>query len=169
MKQRQYIFWAEEHDIAVGPAPEPDDLLRLFSEWRKDGVGLIVSAQTEREAATMGLDIEETFARTAKLGFLRIPVPDHSAPPFSREVLDSITYIADTIDNGKKVFVHCYAGIGRSPALAAAVMVHRGATPREAVQALRAARGIPVPETQDQMQFIFDYAEYVDSMRQLDE
>lgn len=163
------ISWVEGQNVGVGPCPNAKDLLGTLVTWRKFGVDMIVSAQPENEARSLGLENEATYARTAKLDFMRIPIPDHTAPPFTRDVLDAIETIADYVRSGKRVYIHCFAGIGRSPALAAAVLVRNGMNPREAVQALRKARGIPVPETGEQLDFIFNYAEYVASERQRDE
>ena len=59
---------------------------------------------------------------------------------------------------GKNVVVHCRQGIGRTGLIAACLLVSRGVSPGSAVDALSAARGIQVPETAEQRQWIDHYA-----------
>ena len=58
------------------------------------------------------------------------------------------------LSGGSSVVVHCHAGIGRSSTLAAAVLVYEGTTPGEAWDLIAAARGMAVPDTPAQREFI---------------
>jgi protein-tyrosine phosphatase len=48
------------------------------------------------------------------------------------------------------VAIHCRGGIGRSSLMAAAVLVQLGAAPEQAWDTVSVARGMPVPETEEQ-------------------
>ena len=50
--------------------------------------------------------------------------------------------------------IHCRAGIGRSSLLAAAVLRVEGRTADEAWQRITEARGLPVPDTDEQRDFL---------------
>ncbi len=49
-------------------------------------------------------------------------------------------FITESIDAGRGVYIHCGAGVGRLPTMAAACLVHRGATMKAAWETLRRAR-----------------------------
>jgi protein-tyrosine phosphatase len=55
---------------------------------------------------------------------------------------------------GKNVLVHCRQGIGRAGMIAASLLVLDGTEPRTAIEEVSKARGVPVPETADQEQWI---------------
>lgn len=48
---------------------------------------------------------------------------------------------------GKKVFIHCRGGLGRTGTLAARLLVERGLSPEEAIREVHEARGRNAPET----------------------
>ena len=65
--------------------------------------------------------------------------------------------IADQLDAGKNVGVHCRQGIGRSGMIAAGVLVTSGSSPEDAMQAVSSARGAEVPETIEQSRWCNNY------------
>lgn len=154
------LHWVEGQPLAFGPCPPGGEmLLPRCREMRFLGVDMVVSAQTESEARSLGLSGEEGACQEAGIDFLRIPIQDHSAPPYTKAVFDGITQMVEAIKAGKKIYIHCFAGIGRSATLAAAVLLHQDYSAEEAIRALRKARGLSVPETQEQIMWILDYAE----------
>ena len=50
--------------------------------------------------------------------------------------------------------IHCRQGIGRAAIVAAAVLMENGWTPEAAIQQISKNRGIPVPETPQQREWI---------------
>ena len=60
---------------------------------------------------------------------------------------------------GKGVGAHCYAGIGRSCMLMACLLCVEGLQPDEAFARLSAARGLRVPDTWLQIQWVEHFAE----------
>jgi len=66
--------------------------------------------------------------------------------------------VAGVLSEGKNVVVHCRQGIGRSGLVAACLLVRKGVSPGAAVEMASAARGISVPETAEQRDWIDNYA-----------
>jgi protein-tyrosine phosphatase len=89
--------------------------------------------------------------------YLWLPIPDDTAP--SRQDLETgATFIQTHIEQGHGVYVHCAAGVGRAPTMAAAYLVHQGATPDEAWAEIRQGRPFIRP-TPPQLDVIEAYAE----------
>jgi protein-tyrosine phosphatase len=51
-----------------------------------------------------------------------------------------VAFIREEIARGGGVYIHCGAGVGRAPALAAAYLVSTGLSPQEAWARIRAVR-----------------------------
>lgn len=96
---------------------------------------------------------EDEAARTAGLDYLALPIEDRSVPepaafrPLHRE-------LTQRLHAGQHIVAHCRHGIGRSSLLAAALLVTTGYTLDEAWAAITAARGRPVPDTEEQRRWV---------------
>jgi protein-tyrosine phosphatase len=62
---------------------------------------------------------------------------------------------------GKAIVTHCRMGCGRAPMIAACVMVSKECGSEEAFAKLSAARGIAVPESDEQRLSVQKYVELV--------
>ena len=73
--------------------------------------------------------------------------------------------IVDSLRSGKTVVVHCRQGIGRSAMIVAAALIAGGLTAEAAVNVVRQSRGLDVPETQVQRQWISDFSAWLSRTR----
>jgi protein-tyrosine phosphatase len=76
----------------------------------------------------------------------------------SAECLAGVEQLYSYLRDGRGVGIHCRMGIGRSSMLTASLMVKSGLSPKDAFVAISRDRGIDVPDTNDQI-------EWVESMR----
>lgn len=137
-------------------APEGDDRLEEQIELLRDaGVTTLVSLLDEREAAGLGLADERVIAGRAGVRFVQLPASDFGVPKRSA-ALTVARRLRDELLAGKGVAIHCRAGIGRSSLLAAAVLRLEGVRPAQAWATIGRARGVRVPETQAQRDFLDD-------------
>jgi protein-tyrosine phosphatase len=58
------------------------------------------------------------------------------------------------MSKGEAIAIHCRAGIGRSAIIAGAILSLHGLQLPKILERLTKARGLPVPETQDQMEWL---------------
>jgi hypothetical protein len=65
---------------------------------------------------------------------------DDGRPPAPTQLAQGVRFIAGQLAAGRKVYIHCHAGVGRAPTLAAAYLVSTGLTPNDAIAVVRAAR-----------------------------
>lgn len=118
-----------EPDLLVGGQFRPDQWPAL----RALGVRAVLSMQAERE---------DRFAGGAPDRLLRLAVQDFT-PPTIEQLADGIAFISAAHQAGLTVFVHCHAGVGRAPLMAAAyLMYRRDLDHRTALARIRTARPI---------------------------
>lgn len=136
------------------PRPRGGDWLGdEMTALRTAGVDVLVCLLTEAELRELDLSGEATAAARVGLRFLHLPIVDLGVPDRDRvdPLVDDLT---DRLRNGEHVVVHCRAGIGRSSLVAAALLVRLGVSPATAWKAIATARGVPVPETDEQRRWI---------------
>lgn len=87
---------------------------------------------------------------------VHLPVPDFT-PPTPQQIAYGMAAITDAVASGKRVAVHCGAGLGRTGTMLACYLVQQGADADTAVEKVRAVRPGSV-ETAEQYQAVRDYA-----------
>ena len=65
--------------------------------------------------------------------------------------------LAQRVQRGERVGLHCWGSVGRAPLTAACTMIHLGWKPEDAITALIHARGCQVPEMEEQREWILAY------------
>ena len=128
-----------------------------MAELARVGVTDLVSHLVEDEAFRLGLADEENAAAEAGLRFHWFPVADGALPeqPEFDAFIDTLVPI---VLAGGFLVVHCRGGIGRSSITAAAILIRLGLNPGDAIKAIAAARGFPVPDTMEQYDFVMSLA-----------
>lgn len=117
------------------------------------GVSVLVSLLTDDEASELGLSAEAGTAQAAGLAFYRLPTPDRHVPDRAAS-LALAAKLRSHLAEGASIAIHCRNGIGRASTLAAAVLVLEGTEPRQAWTLIADARGMNVPDTDAQRDFI---------------
>lgn len=132
----------------------PDDL----ADWKRAGIDGIVSLLTPEEDRDLQLNDERREAESQGLEFISFPIADRDVPVSEAKLAQLLERIDERLSSGKNVLVHCRQGIGRSGLVAACLLVKRGMSPGAAVETVSQARGVPVPETPQQREWIDHYA-----------
>lgn len=108
---------------------------------------VVVSLLEPNEETELGLAREGESASSNGIGFRSFPVPDRGVPSSTREAIVLLKDIAEALDNGKTVAVHCRQGVGRSGLITAGVLMISGLNAKTAIDVVGTARGETVPET----------------------
>ncbi len=128
------------------------DLERLKEEY---GVGVLVSLMERDEYSD--LQIPELFQKAEEQGMevLYLPIPDYGVPNASADddYKPFIEDIANRIEEGETVVVHCRGGLGCSGLVAASVLVVLGHSAEEAIDTVRGARegAVETPDQEDRV------------------
>ena len=109
------IIWVIPSVLAKSSIPAYPDLLL----WRHEGIEAVVNLLESWYADNV---LEEK-----EVGFhvLHSPTPDFDAPTLDR-LQDIVQWIDAQIAAGRKVLVHCYAGIGRTGVVLTAYLLYKG-------------------------------------------
>lgn len=161
MKTVRDVLWIAGENapkLAIVMRPRGDDWLE--QELRlihRSGVDTIVSLLEPLEAEMLGLAREEELARRVGMNFMSFPIPDTQVPAYEMAFEWFVSQIAQRLERGESVGVHCRGCIGRATITAACALIHLGWDPRKALDGIERARGMKVPDTPEQEAWILRY------------
>jgi protein-tyrosine phosphatase len=113
-------------ELFVGPQFRKNGLRHLHQH----GIHAVVNMRIERDDRAFGLAPEK---------YCHLPTVDDQAP--SIELLQQgIEFIDEVISSGGKVYIHCGAGVGRAPTMAAAYLISTGLSLETALEKIRRVR-----------------------------
>jgi len=92
--------------------------------------GITAEIDLERERQDSAPDVEV---------YLWLPVTDKTAPTMN-QLVSGVSLINQMTKRGKKVYVHCQYGHGRSPTMVAAYLISQDKTVNEAIDTVKEAR-----------------------------
>ena len=146
--------------LAIAARPRGADWVEEeLAAWRQMGIDTVVSLLTVDEEQDLDLQNEAREATAHEMEFLSFPVADRQVPSSFAAAASLIERLDAGLAMGKNIAVHCRQGVGRSGLIAASLLVGRGVEPEFAMERVSTARGVPVPETQQQRNWIAHYAE----------
>jgi len=139
---------------------ETRDLESDLASLRRDhGLSRLVCLVEVHELEALGIPDLLVRAEAQGLRSLHAPLPDGGTPA-SLEAMEALAHqILAWVGAGEGVFLHCWAGLGRTGTVAAACLIARGASAVEALHLVRRARPGTV-ETHEQERFLHRYAEW---------
>jgi protein-tyrosine phosphatase len=89
--------------------------------------------------------------------YVNRPIRDFSVP--TRDGLAAVLDEIDAeIDRGGFVYVHCWAGCGRTGVVVGTWLVRHGLDPDEALRRIAKARGLGCPQTLEQRAFVLGWS-----------
>lgn len=110
------------------------------------------------EVGSFKLNQEAEFCESTGIAFFSFPIADRRVPVSKIDLLDLLNKLKPLLVQGKNIGIHCRQSIGRSALLAAALMVLFGIDPNTAFEQLGEARGLEVPETEEQRKWLENFA-----------
>jgi protein-tyrosine phosphatase len=129
--------------------------------WRRSGIDTVVSLLTGAEEQELDLVNESSEVQKHDLNFISYPILDRGIPSDTSTFFNFLEAIHGDLQRGKNVLVHCRQGIGRTGLVAASLLVQDGMKPESAIQEVSRVRGIHIPETPEQENWIHEVRENV--------
>ena len=101
-----------------------------WSLLEKRGVTAVVNMRDEYDDQEAGI---------APSRYLYLPTVDNT-PPTMEDLQSGVNFIREELERDGRVYIHCEAGVGRAPTMAAAYLVSQGMGPAAAWDLLRERR-----------------------------
>ena len=141
--------------LFILPRPRGGDwLVRDIAEWKRNEIDLVISALTEDEERELELSDESSVTEQYGLEFQPYRIPDRGTPTSHTAFERSTESWVECLRNGQTIGVHCRQGIGRSGMIAVGILQRLGETSANAIRIASAARGVAVPETAEQLEWV---------------
>jgi hypothetical protein len=128
----------------------------VAGQYQKRG-WIILQARGVTASINMRSEFDDVVAGIAPLRHLRLEVEDNT-PPTLDQLKRGVDFISEEVERGGKVFIHCAAGIGRAPTMAAAYLVSTGLTPAQAWAKIKGVRPFvrPTPGQEEQIRILVE-------------
>ena len=156
------IYWTQNKfpgRIAIVPRPRGGDWLEdEILSFKQSGIDVIVSLIEKQEEIDLGLEPEKEVAEANGLLFFSFPIVDRNVPTSKEKTLEFLLKLERLLKIGKNIGIHCRQSVGRSALIAAGLFSLFGISPENAFQQLSIARGLPMPETEEQKEWIEEFA-----------
>jgi protein-tyrosine phosphatase len=107
------------NNLYIGPDPR---LQEEYEQLQSLKVTAILSLQTEADVGSAGLKRAKRMAKSAGLGFISVPVTDFNRRELQRKLPDCVRKLDRLLRVGHTVYLHCTAGVNRSPTVAVAYL-----------------------------------------------
>jgi protein-tyrosine phosphatase len=151
-------YWIDTSDklkLAIAPRPRGGDWLESETgQLKREGVDTLVSLLTPEESRELGLVEEGTACAAAGIKFHNFAIADRGLPESTSDFLSFARSIHSEAASGRAIAAHCRACIGRSSVLLATVMRLEGFSAEEAFERISQARGMRVPDTEEQAAWV---------------
>jgi protein-tyrosine phosphatase len=155
----RWIKEVEPHRLAISPRPRGGPWLAGdMSAWRMRGVDAVISLIDATEEGDFELEHEAVLCRSAGMEFVSFPIPDRGVPSSPDAVESLVDWVISDLRRGLGVAIHCRFGIGRSGLMAACVLHKLGHAQDTLFPILSRARGVTVPDTDAQVQWVRRFA-----------
>lgn len=149
------IYWIEGiAPIRLGLMARPragDWLQDEIAGWHRAGVGTVLSLLEAHEERELALTQERALCESQGIEFLSFPIKDRGIPGSMRDVDVLVDQLVVRLRDGAGVAVHCRAGIGRTGLIAGCILSTLGVQFPDIFPMLTRTRGVPVPDTQGQI------------------
>jgi protein-tyrosine phosphatase len=143
--------------LAVMARPVPGEWIDdEFAGISALGIRCVVSLLESAEAKEIGLGDEDAHCERHSMEFVSFPIPDRGLPGSVAEFAEFTHSLYESIGRGNNTVIHCRAGIGRTGVLAAGILLHASFDAESAFDHITKARGMVVPDTEEQRQWMIN-------------
>lgn len=164
-------YWVEPGRLLAGEYPggyDDEQARQRIAALIEAGFNTFIDLTKPNEMSPyLNILIEQAQAYVIKVKHQRFAIGDFGLP-----TPEQMRSILDTIDTelkaGRKIYLHCWGGIGRTGTTVGCYLVRRGKTGEEALRQLAEWwKSVPKsyyhqrsPETHDQMEFIRNWTQH---------
>jgi ADP-ribosylglycohydrolase len=156
-------YWVVPGRLLAGEHPGGATLeltRNRLAQLRDAGINYFVDLTAPDEVAGYHAELPRS------VHYLRRPIPDHGVPIERGHMAEVLDCLRDAAREGRRVYLHCRAGIGRTGMVVGCLLVERGLTGEAALEELnrlwrqsaRANQWGTIPETDEQSNYVKRWA-----------
>ena len=157
------IYWISEIEsgrLGIMPRPRGGDWLEdEIRSLKMSGVDAVVSLLERDEITELNIAEEKSLCEANGISYFSFPIKDRNIPLSKRDALDFARMLANHLQDGRSMVIHCRQGAGRSALVAACVLVLSGVSVDKVFNLIENARGCSVPDTEEQRIWVVQFAE----------
>ena len=164
-------YWVEPNQLLAGEYPgqyTAESTRKRIDALLEAGFNTFIDLTKPNETIPyLRILLEEAKIYEIEVRHHNFPIGDFGlpTPETMRSILDTIDI---ALQNGQKIYLHCWGGIGRTGTTVGCYLVRRGRTGDEALRQLakwwktvpKSQVHMRSPETLEQVQFILDWRKY---------
>ncbi len=157
------IYWVPDlHTGGLGMMARPrghDWLTDEINHLKMQGIDQVVSLLERAEAYELGLLKEAKKCEEMRIEFINFPIPDRGLPDDRNAFIRLAKSLNESLNQGKRIAMHCRMGIGRTSLLCAAILVVQGSSIQTIFDKLSQIRTLKVPDTPAQKAWLEKFGE----------
>lgn len=133
-------YWVEENRFLAGEYPGHIStffMRQRLKRYLDAGINFFIDLTEPKELQPYEQILQEVAAaKNIIVTYIRMPIKDMSIPTveFMNEIISVIT---KALENNKKIYVHCWGGIGRTGTVVGSYLKSKGMTGDEALEQIK--------------------------------
>ena len=147
--------------LFMGPAPVS---IKPGNAWTdkllSNGIDMVVSMLRQDESVYLQLADEAKSFETLGIAFKQFPITDLGCPNNEEDFAQFLKQLYQEIKAGKKLYVHCHAGIGRAGLVSCGLLALDDIPLDNIYSYIEQKRGLRSPQTESQRQWFKVFAKH---------
>lgn len=125
------------HNVAVGSSSDAANTSLLKTQ----GITAILNVRADEDnpAIIEANEREKKYCNDNDIKYCHLPVRDFTVPT-DEQLVKGVFFIEKNVRVGRRVLVHCGAGLGRSPAFVASYLIFKGCETEESIASIKQNR-----------------------------